>query len=90
MVLDAMFVEFSVTPLDYGCLLKHVDRTSAAFPPLLNAYLQLDTTTWLITCRPLDGIRILQLAHKACPKAAPSIVTGICKSSANWQASEAT
>ena len=80
-----MFVEFSVTPVEYGCLLKHVDRTTPDFPPLLNAYLQLDTTTWLITCRPLDGIRILQLAHKACPDAAPAIVGGIHKSSANWQ-----
>jgi hypothetical protein len=45
----------------------------------------LDTTTWLITCRPLDGIRILQLANKACPNAAPAIRSGIHKSSANWQ-----
>ena len=80
-----MFVEFSATPVDYGCLLKHVDRTTSAFPPLLNAYLQLDTTTWLITCRPLDGIRILQLAEKACPDAAPAIRSGIHKSSAAWQ-----
>jgi hypothetical protein len=72
-----MFVQFSVTPVDYGCLLKRVDRTSSAFPPLLNAYLQLDTTTWLITCRPLDGIRILQLAHKFCPDAADAIRSGI-------------
>jgi hypothetical protein len=80
-----MFVEFSVTPVDYGCLLKYVDRTTSAFPPLLNAYLQLDTTKWLITCRPLDGIRILQLAQKACPDAAPAIRSGIHKSSAAWQ-----
>jgi hypothetical protein len=80
-----MFVEFSVTPVDYGCLLKYVDRTTSAFPPLLNAYLQLDTTKWLITCRPLAGIRILQLAQKACPDAAPAIRSGIHKSSAAWQ-----
>jgi hypothetical protein len=80
-----MFVEFSVTPVDYGCLLKYVDRTTSAFPPLLNAYLQLDTTKWLITCRPLDGIRILQFAQKACPDAAPAIRSGIHKSSAAWQ-----
>jgi hypothetical protein len=80
-----MFVQFSVTPVEYACLLKNVDRSTAAFPPLLNAYLQLDTTTWLISCRPLDGIRILQLAKKACPNAAPAIVNGIHKSSANWQ-----
>jgi hypothetical protein len=80
-----MFVQFSVIPADYGCLLKNVDRSTAAFPPLLNAHLQLDTTTWLITCRPLDGVRILQLAKKACPNAAPAIVNGIHKSSANWQ-----
>jgi hypothetical protein len=80
-----MFVQFSVTPVDYACLLKNVDRSTAAFPPLLNAYLQLDTTTWLITCRPLDGILILQLAHKACPNAAPAIIGGIHKSSSNWQ-----
>jgi hypothetical protein len=80
-----MFVQFSVTPVDYACLLKNVDRSTAAFPPLLNASLQLDTTTWLITCRPLDGIRILQLALKACPNAAPAITSGIHKSSANWQ-----
>jgi hypothetical protein len=79
------FVQFSVSPLDYGCLSKHVDRTSAAFPPLLNAYLQLDTTAWLITCRALDGIRILQLAKKAGPNAASAIVSGIHKSSANRQ-----
>jgi hypothetical protein len=85
-----MFVQFSLTPVDYGCLLKNVDRSTAAFPPLLNAYLQLDTTTWLISCRPLDGIRILQLAHKACPNAAPAIRSGIHKSSAKWQAAEAT
>ena len=85
-----MLVQFSVAPVDYGCLLKHVDRTTSAFPPLLNAYLQLDTTTWLISCRPLDGVRILQIAHKVCPNAAPAIVTGIHKSSANWQVSEAT
>ena len=83
-----MLVQFSVTPVDYGCLLKHVDRTTPAFPPLLNAYLQLDTTTWLITCRPLDGIRILQLAHKACPNAADAIKSGIHKSSADWQVLE--
>jgi hypothetical protein len=85
-----MFVQFSVTPVEYGCLLKHVDRTTPAFPPLLNAYLQLDTTTWLITCRPLDGIRILQLAHNACPNAAAAIVSGIHKSSANWPVLEST
>jgi hypothetical protein len=83
-----MLVQFSVTPVDYGCLLKHVDRTTPAFPPLLNAYLPLDTTTWLITCRPLDGIRILQLAHKACPNAADAIKSGIHKSWANWQVLE--
>jgi hypothetical protein len=80
-----MFVQFSVTPVEYGCLLKNVDRSTAAFPPLLNAYLQLDTTTWLITSRPLDGIRILHLAKKTCPNAVPAIVSGIHKSSANWQ-----
>ena len=83
-----MLVQFSVTPVDYGCLLKHVDRMTAAFPPLLNAYLQLDTTMWLITCRPLDGIRILQLARKVCPNAAPAIKRGIHNSSATWQVLE--
>jgi hypothetical protein len=81
----AMFVQFSVTPVVYGFLLKNVDRSTAAFPPLLNAYLHLDTTTWLVTCRPLDGIRILQLAQKACPNAAPAIMSGIHKSSAHSQ-----
>ena len=85
-----MFVGFSVTPVDYGCLLKNVDRSTPAFPPLLNAYLQLDTTTWVITCRPLDAIRILQLAQKACPNAAPAIISGIHKSTAHWQVPEAT
>jgi hypothetical protein len=50
-----MFVEFSVTPVEYGCLLKNANRTTSAFPPLLNAVLELSTTTkWLINCRPLD------------------------------------
>ena len=39
-----MFVQLSGTPVDYGRLLKQVDRSTSAFPPLLNAHLQLDTT----------------------------------------------
>ena len=76
-----MYVEFSITPVGYACLLKHVDRTTSAFPPLFNAVLELATTTWLVTCRPFDAIRILQLAHKFCPATADSIRSGIHRSS---------
>ena len=75
-----MYVDFSITPVSYACLLKHVDRSTSAFPPLLNAVLELATTTWLVTCRPFDAIRILQLEDMFCPAAAHSIKTGIYRS----------
>ncbi len=73
-------IQFFIAPVDYDCLLKHVNRSTSAFPPLLYAVFEVRTTTWLVTCRPLDGIRILQLAHKFCPDAADAIRTGIQKS----------
>ncbi len=79
-----MFVQFSVTPASYSCLLKHVQISTSAFQPLLYGVPDLDRMRWQVTCRPFDGIRILQLAHKACPNAAPAIVSGIHKSSAKW------
>ena len=75
-----MFCRFSVSPVEYGCLLKNVDRSTTAFPPLLNAALELDTTKWVVICRPLDGIRILQLAQIFCPEAADAIRRGIHQS----------
>jgi hypothetical protein len=44
---------------------------------LLAAILEMAKTTWLVTCKPLDPIRILQLAHKFCPDAADAIRSGI-------------
>jgi hypothetical protein len=57
--------------------LLHIDRSTAAYQALLAAILEMAKTTWLVTCKPLDPIRILQLAHKFCPDAAVAIRSGI-------------
>ena len=74
-----MMVQFSIASVDYECLLKHIEMHSPAYQALLAAKRGI-AISWLITCRPLDGIRILQLAHDCCPDAADAIRTGIRQS----------
>jgi hypothetical protein len=74
-----MTVKFSIARVDYECLLKHVEQHSPAYQSLLAAKRHV-AMNWLITCQPLDGIRMLQIAHEFCPDAVPAIRTGIQQS----------
>jgi len=74
-----MLIQFSVTDVDYDRLLLHIDRSTSAYQALLAALLEMARTTWLVTCKPLEGIRILQLAHKVCPDAVDAIRSGLHK-----------
>jgi hypothetical protein len=74
-----MLIHFSVASLDYECLLKHIEQHSPAYQALLAAKRDIPIT-WMISCRPLDWIRMLQLAHEFRPDAVDAIRAGIRQS----------
>ena len=70
-----MTIQFSIALVDYECLLKHIEQHSPAYRSLLAGKRHI-AMNWMITCRPLDGIRMLQLAHEFCPDAVDAIRPG--------------